>query len=53
MDYLSLIQKPIEKELEDFVSLFNETLTHTDGLLAQALEHIRNKGGKRMRPILI
>ena len=48
-----MIQKPIEKELEDFVSLFNETLTHTDGLLAQALEHIRNKGGKRMRPILI
>jgi polyprenyl synthetase len=53
MDHLSLIHKPIRKELEDFVSFFNNALSHNDGLLSQVLEHIRNRGGKRMRPILI
>lgn len=53
MDYLSIIQKPITEELEEFVKLFNQSLSHKDGLLSQALEHIRNRGGKRMRPILI
>ena len=53
MDYLSLIKKPIESELNDFISLFNQSLTHEDGLLGSALAHIRQRGGKRMRPILI
>lgn len=53
MDYLSLIQKPIESELNDFIELFNLALTHSDGLLSQALQHIRQRGGKRMRPMLI
>jgi len=53
MDYLSLIRKPIERELNDFIALFNQSLTHDDGLLAQVLEHIRQRGGKRMRPMLI
>ena len=53
MDYLSLIQQPIESELSDFISLFQASLDHSDGMLAQALNHIKAKGGKRMRPILI
>ncbi len=53
MDYLSLIQKPIAKELDEFIALFNQSLSHSHGLLSQALEYIRNRGGKRMRPILI
>lgn len=53
MDYLSLIRKPIEKDLADFISLFNESLSHSDGMLAQALDHIRKRAGKRMRPMLI
>lgn len=53
MDYLSTIRTPIDTELRDFIALFNESLTHEDGLLGQALEHVRAKGGKRMRPILI
>jgi octaprenyl-diphosphate synthase len=53
MDYLTLIKQPIEKDLNDFVVLFNESLTHKDGLLGSALSHIRQRGGKRMRPILI
>lgn len=53
MDYLSIIKHPIEAELADFVSLFNQSLSHKDGLLGSALEHIRKRAGKRMRPILI
>lgn len=53
MDYLSLIRKPIEKDLDDFIELFNSSMSHTDGMLSQALEHIRKKTGKRMRPMLI
>ena len=53
MDYLSVIKQPIEQELHDFVDLFNESLTHKDGLLGSALSHIRQRGGKRMRPMLI
>lgn len=53
MDYLSLIKQPIEAELTDFIDLFNKSLMHSDGLLSQALEHIRQRAGKRMRPMLI
>lgn len=53
MDYLSLIKQPITSELNDFISLFNKSLSHTDGLLSQVLDHIRQRAGKRMRPILI
>lgn len=53
MDYLSLIKKPIVTELAEFVSLFESALTHSDGLLGQALAHIRQRGGKRMRPMLM
>jgi len=53
MDYLSLIKQPIEHELQDFIDLFNRSLTHDDGLLGRALAHIRSRGGKRMRPMLI
>lgn len=53
MDYLSRIKLPIQGELEEFVTRFNDAMTHSDGLLSQALEHIRKRGGKRMRPILI
>ena len=53
MERLSIIKRPIEGEFDDFVRLFNESLTNTDGLLSQVLEHIRHRGGKRMRPLLI
>ncbi len=53
MDYLSIIKHPIEAELNDFVTLFNQSLSHEDGLLGSALEHIRKRAGKRMRPMLI
>ena len=53
MDYLSIIRKPIEADIQDFISLFNDSLSHSDGMLEQVLSHIRNKAGKRMRPMLI
>ena len=53
MDYLKLIKQPIEQNLLDFIELFNQSLTHENGLLSQALTHIRQRGGKRMRPILM
>ena len=52
MDYLSIIRKPIEQDLEDFKQVFDKVLTRDDGLLGQVLGHIRQRGGKRMRPIM-
>ena len=53
MDHITLIKLPIQTELDEFTRLFQESLTHTDGLLGSALTHIRQRGGKRMRPMLI
>ena len=52
MDYLSIIKQPISKDLNDFIALFESALTHSDGMLSSALSHIRQRGGKRMRPML-
>ena len=53
MEHLSLIKRPIEGDLREFISLFNDSLSRTDGLLSSVLDHIKSRGGKRMRPILI
>ena len=53
MDYLSIIRKPIEQDLEDFKQVFEKVLTRDDGLLGQVLGHIRQRGGKRMRPFTL
>lgn len=52
-DYLSIIKEPINSDLADFIALFNQSLSHTDGMLSQVLDHIRQRAGKRMRPMLI
>ena len=52
-DYLSLIKEPIKDELEQFVALFNASLTHQDRLQEEIFARIRNRAGKRMRPMLI
>ncbi|MGI6244033.1 MAG: polyprenyl synthetase family protein [Prevotella sp.] len=52
MDYLSTIRQPIHSELNDFIELFNQSLSHADGLLSQVLNHVRQRNGKRMRPML-
>ena len=53
MDQLSIIKRPIKADLDRFVNLFEKSLTHDYGLLAQVLDHIRQRAGKRMRPMLI
>lgn len=53
MDYLSLIKEPITGDLERFISLFNDSLRHTDTFQEQIFARIRNRAGKRMRPMLI
>ncbi len=52
MDYLSIIRRPIESDFKDFQLRFQESLSHPDGLLSQALNHIRKRAGKQMRPML-
>ena len=53
MDYLSLIKRPIKSELNEFISLFEQSLSHEDTLLSEVLSHIKQRGGKRMRPMLL
>ncbi|WP_455095607.1 polyprenyl synthetase family protein [Prevotella koreensis] len=53
MDFLSIIKQPISNEFDVFVELFNSTLEHDYELLQNVLDHIRQRGGKRMRPMLI
>jgi octaprenyl-diphosphate synthase len=53
MDFLSLIKQPIDREFSEFETLFSQALTHGDRLLSDMLSHIRKRGGKRMRPILM
>lgn len=52
MDYLTRIKSPIVREFDDFKTLFNEAMSHDDGLLKKALSHISQRSGKQMRPML-
>ena len=53
MDYLSIIKRPIEGDLNAFSALFGDAFSHSNGLLASVLSHIKKRTGKQMRPILI
>ena len=46
-------KKPITEELNHFIDLFNTSLEHQDGLLSQVLMFIKQRSGKRMRPMLM
>ncbi len=52
-DLVSRISQPITSELEEFNRRFDETLSHSEGSLSTALSYIRQRTGKRMRPMLI
>ena len=47
------IRRTVEKELEQYLELFQQSLDHTDPTLKQALAHIRQRRGKMMRPLLV
>lgn len=52
-DALSLIRKPIEEDLVRYRDLFVTTLQHQNPLLSVALNHITQRQGKVMRPIMV
>lgn len=53
MDKLGRIRQPVETELHEYVSLFDEALRHEDDLLGRALKYVGARKGKMMRPILV
>ena len=53
MNKIDLIKQPVEKELEVFRGLFEDSLTSTDPLLGEVLAYIKKRSGKMMRPILV
>lgn len=53
MDKLTEIRRPIEPELKAYRTLFEETLQTDNPLLRMALQHLLQRPGKMMRPILV
>lgn len=53
MDLLKEIRKPVETDLVRFNEMFRESLRSDNPLLNKALEHLTQRTGKQMRPILV
>ena len=53
MDKLTEIRRPVAEDLVRYKDLFDETLSHEDDFLGRALEHVRRRKGKMMRPLLV
>lgn len=53
MDVLSLIRKPVEEDLVRYSTLFETDFVHDNPLLHIALQHIKQRQGKRLRPMLM
>ena len=53
MDKLTVIRRPVEGELAAYKELFNSALAHDDDFLGQALDYVRRRQGKMMRPLLV
>ena len=53
MNSISIIKNPISTELGDFNRLFDSSLSSSNPLLKSVIEHIRQRSGKRMRPMLV
>lgn len=53
MTHLDQIKKTIEPELSQFQKLMAASLTSDNPLLKEVLEHIRQRSGKMMRPLLV
>lgn len=53
MDRLSIIKQPVIDELVEFKNIFDRSLTSSNPLLKEAIDHIRQRNGKMMRPILV
>ena len=53
MNQLDIIRQPVADDLLRYKQLFDETLTHEDDYLGQALAYVRMRKGKMMRPLLV
>ena len=53
MDKFELIKKPVADELEKFKALFDSSLSSETPLLNEALNYIKKRNGKMMRPMLV
>jgi len=53
MDRLSIIKQPVVDELVEFKKIFDDSLTSSNPLLEEVIDHIRQRNGKMMRPILV
>jgi octaprenyl-diphosphate synthase len=53
MGKLSFIQSTVDAELKEFREVFDASLTTSNPLLDRVLEHIRQRRGKMMRPVLV
>ena len=53
MDILSQIRKPVAEDLACYERLFDSVLDHEDDFLGRALQYVRSRKGKMMRPLLV
>ncbi len=53
MSMLTEICRPIERELQQYQCMLVDSLQHDNPLLHRAVEHILQRRGKQMRPILV
>lgn len=53
MDKLSILRRPVEADLARYKELFQAALSHDDDYLGQALDYVRRREGKMMRPLLV
>lgn len=53
MNLLPQIKAPISDELKEFRESFNESLDSSNDLMSSVIDHIKQKNGKMMRPMLV
>lgn len=53
MTELEQIRQPIAEELKCYSRLFDEVLTHDEDFMRGALDYVKGRRGKMMRPILL
>ncbi|NDV80554.1 polyprenyl synthetase family protein [Bacteroides sp. 51] len=53
MDRLAIIKQPVVDELVEFKKIFDRSLTSSNPLLQEVIDHIHQRNGKMMRPILV
>lgn len=53
VNHLESIQAPVKGELKQFAEMFSAALSHENPLLNLALQHLKNRTGKQMRPLMV